>query len=675
MTDMIKVLVRVSSLTFKCKKRVLFENLSFSIGKGITVIEGKSGVGKSSLMKMMAGFIKPTTGTVERNYSSFSYLSAQNLLVDYLTVEENVLFLKDCKTKGIFDEKVFDEELSNAGLEDVYRLKAGELSDGEKRLVSFLICISYEADIYYFDEPFNFLDERRREFVYSLIKRLSLTSGVVLINHVDKDKLNNSFILKIDLDNGCLIKGKEFLTLEKKKTEKTNQQRGLFSIQRKILKSSLSWPILSVLIAFLFCSCLIVSVSSFPLNDESLEQKEVNSDPYEYLNVNGNTQGKSFAFDEYRLSIGMSDLLYSEDFHLEDGRSLKMIIDSSLEADSIYYYQSVNKAPVIDIDQYSNPCQLNIVREDTENRKRLEEEMFSFNVSAIDTDSLIFNPSVFSSLLKNGLLDGFVNKDFSPLVTSSYKVSGLSPFENGIPLGDLDLKIEDTDGVIGIDGVDIGRKIRWINNISFMTNTSFPSSSKKTLHLSPDVLTSLLASDPENVMSVSKRDYVLAKKNGFKYCGEMTLMEKGNEEMKIVFTISSLLSVFMFMVYLIINILAIFFKKDPYLLYVSSLDSSFIHLHKRKLNISIFFSLVLIVYVSSLYYPLCHLLSRIGDDISSLGLLRTLEGSRFVFLEDPVYFCSVSGIGFTVIVLLPVLLFLISVLREYIILIKYRKRL
>jgi phospholipid/cholesterol/gamma-HCH transport system ATP-binding protein len=182
-------------------KQVL-SGVNLLINKGeTTVIIGRSGCGKSVLIKHIVGLLQPDSGWVKVDGQVVSELKTKELyelrkmfgflfqgaaLFDSLTVEENVgLSLVESKNNYSKTEieKVVKEKLELVGLKDIYKLKPAELSGGMKKRVGLARALVTNPEYILYDEPTTGLDPIMSDSIDILIKELSqkikVTSVVV----------------------------------------------------------------------------------------------------------------------------------------------------------------------------------------------------------------------------------------------------------------------------------------------------------------------------------------------------------------------------------------------------------------------------------------------------------------------------------------------------------------
>ena len=168
----------------------------------VTTIIGKSGIGKSVLLKCIANLLEPDAGTIELDGQAisqsrhsaqcdagvtFSYMFQNNALFDSLTAFENVsLPLREASKlkKAEIQERV-DEMLVHLELSDSADRYPGELSGGMKKRVALGRALITKPQVVLFDEPTTGLDPERKFSVFEMIadyrERFGFTA--LLVSH------------------------------------------------------------------------------------------------------------------------------------------------------------------------------------------------------------------------------------------------------------------------------------------------------------------------------------------------------------------------------------------------------------------------------------------------------------------------------------------------------------
>lgn len=169
-------------------------NVSLSVDRGeFLSIIGHSGCGKSSLLNMIAGFIRPTKGkiTVKGNLVEHpgpdrGVVFQDLALFPWLSVLENVTF--GLKMAGMQKNERMDrgkQALQIVGLAGSEHKSVADLSGGMKQRVAIARTLVTEPDILLMDEPFSALDEQTREQLQEELLRIQKETGmtVILVTH------------------------------------------------------------------------------------------------------------------------------------------------------------------------------------------------------------------------------------------------------------------------------------------------------------------------------------------------------------------------------------------------------------------------------------------------------------------------------------------------------------
>lgn len=158
-------------------------NVSVHTGEFVSFI-GPSGCGKSTLLSIIAGLIKPTTGTITRNDSSqIGYMLQQDYLFPWKTIEDNILLGPTLAAKK--DPKVALDLLTIFGLSHTAKLYPAQLSGGMRQRIALARTLAVNPSLLLLDEPFSALDFHSKlmleNFVSNTLKQLQKTA--ILVTH------------------------------------------------------------------------------------------------------------------------------------------------------------------------------------------------------------------------------------------------------------------------------------------------------------------------------------------------------------------------------------------------------------------------------------------------------------------------------------------------------------
>jgi phospholipid/cholesterol/gamma-HCH transport system ATP-binding protein len=211
-------------VSFSYGSRSVLQDVSFSIDTTEKVaVLGGSGEGKTTLLKLILGLLKPESGKIiiegenitEKTEDElrgirmkFSIVFQEGALFDSLSVKENVAFCLREYTR--MSEEEIDQKvrtlLGRVGMEDAIDLKPEELSGGMQRRVAIIRSLAcFEPIMFLYDEPTTGLDRFNADIIYRLISDLCRHGkGFVMVTHELRDaiKISDRFLL---LDKGRLI--------------------------------------------------------------------------------------------------------------------------------------------------------------------------------------------------------------------------------------------------------------------------------------------------------------------------------------------------------------------------------------------------------------------------------------------------------------------------------------
>lgn len=181
-------MLTINDFSYFRNGRLIFGNVGFSVGLGsCLLLVGANGTGKTSLLKIIAGLTKPTSGellwngqNIEELRSDFNsdmcYLGHKNFAKAELTVLENLEFFA-----GISDSEILiPSAIRYFQLEEVLDKKVGKLSAGWQRRVLLAKLLCCPATIWLLDEPTNNLDKLGKELLFNLINVRVKEGGIVI---------------------------------------------------------------------------------------------------------------------------------------------------------------------------------------------------------------------------------------------------------------------------------------------------------------------------------------------------------------------------------------------------------------------------------------------------------------------------------------------------------------
>lgn len=214
-------MIDVKSLSFQYRRngRLVLDKLNFSCEKGtVNVLIGLNGSGKTTLIKIIAGLLENYQGEVfiaEKNLKELSikerakkmaYVAQRSNAIDDFPVSDYLLFgtvnrMSFYQVPSDDDKKRVFDCAEQFGITHLLNKKLGEISGGERLIVSICGAIVQDTDLIVLDEPTSALDIKNQHRVLSIIKKIAKEEGktFILSSHNPNHPLyldSNVFVLK-----------------------------------------------------------------------------------------------------------------------------------------------------------------------------------------------------------------------------------------------------------------------------------------------------------------------------------------------------------------------------------------------------------------------------------------------------------------------------------------------
>lgn len=167
-------------------------DIGFTMQRGeLVCIVGPSGCGKTTLLKCIAGLLKPTAGRVELDGRTVTgpppnmalvFQEYGRSLYPWLTVRGNVeLPLTHKKLSKQERERLIDDALTAVGLDHAGGSYPWQLSGGMQQRVAIARAVAYQPEVLIMDEPFAAVDAQTRADLEDLVRRLHLERGMSIL--------------------------------------------------------------------------------------------------------------------------------------------------------------------------------------------------------------------------------------------------------------------------------------------------------------------------------------------------------------------------------------------------------------------------------------------------------------------------------------------------------------
>lgn len=198
--------IKIQNLSIIFDENIILENINLEINKKITLIQGESGSGKSSLVKVISGLDNHYTGDIIFNNkynlknikrSSITYLSNSSTIFEG-TIRDNL-----CQGVSVLDNHLFSLcedfcvmeliQRNPDGLDYIIEPNQLNLSTGEKQRIALIRAILTEPSILILDEALSNIDEKNKSIILSNLCKLSFK--ILMITHEDIALPNSDVII------------------------------------------------------------------------------------------------------------------------------------------------------------------------------------------------------------------------------------------------------------------------------------------------------------------------------------------------------------------------------------------------------------------------------------------------------------------------------------------------
>lgn len=203
-------MIEIKSVIKQYGKMSALDDVSFNIEEGkITCILGVNGVGKSTILKSIAGLVKFNSGTIlidgekinPKIYNKVAFVPDVDIHFPHLSIKESFAFMKEFYEN--WDEEKAYKMLKMFNLSDDKMIC--ELSKGGRARVKIIIGFAQNAKYILLDEPFSGIDIfKREEFIKAMVEYMSKDQSIIITTH-EINEIENIVDEVIILDEGKVI--------------------------------------------------------------------------------------------------------------------------------------------------------------------------------------------------------------------------------------------------------------------------------------------------------------------------------------------------------------------------------------------------------------------------------------------------------------------------------------
>lgn len=186
-------IIQIQNVSFSYQNNLLFDELNLTLPAGkITCLLGPSGVGKTSLLRLIAKLAPATveeqfSGQIHCDYQQIAYMAQDDLLLPWLSALENAILISNLNHYSRVEHKILIEQarelFARIGLKDCENKLPRELSGGMRQRVALIRTLLANKSIVLMDEPFSGLDAISRFHMQSLAAEVLKNRTVLLVTH------------------------------------------------------------------------------------------------------------------------------------------------------------------------------------------------------------------------------------------------------------------------------------------------------------------------------------------------------------------------------------------------------------------------------------------------------------------------------------------------------------
>lgn len=177
--------IKLTEIYKSYKDVPVLENINILFKKGkTTCIMGASGIGKTTLIRILTGLTKADRGKIQGvDGRKAAVVFQEDALIDHWDALKNVELVCDPS----ITKEMIEEEFFKLGLENYKNKAVSQLSGGMRRRVAILRALMADSDLIVMDEPFSALDEDSKIRVIEYIKMKTKGKTLVVVTHDKED--------------------------------------------------------------------------------------------------------------------------------------------------------------------------------------------------------------------------------------------------------------------------------------------------------------------------------------------------------------------------------------------------------------------------------------------------------------------------------------------------------
>lgn len=194
------ITLELQGISISFGNRAILQEVSYTFTNGIYVISGQSGIGKTTLLNIISGYLNPNSGRLlfKEDYK-IGYCMQEDLNFSNLTVKEN--FYLKCialEREDLFEEKNIIDILSKFHIEKLLESRVSELSGGEKQRLKMAMMLIESPAIILLDEPTSMLDEENKIELVKTIEQVWENKLLIISSHDELVFSRDTTLLRLE---------------------------------------------------------------------------------------------------------------------------------------------------------------------------------------------------------------------------------------------------------------------------------------------------------------------------------------------------------------------------------------------------------------------------------------------------------------------------------------------
>lgn len=350
-------MLKLVNISKSYKKYEAIKNVNATFfDHSLTLIYGKSGNGKTTLLNLLSSLDTPTSGKIYYNEqeinksfgdiyrnSCVSLVSQQLNLINELTIKENLEIACHLAKKEPTDDYIIsileqvnltnDEE----NIQNLLRKKPNEISQGQAQRIAIGRSLIKDTGIIILDEPTSALDDENSTKILELLKTLSKTKTIIISSH-DTTLVKNYADQIFEMRNGTLITEKEFVNnKEIKNIELSKSKKGFLTFfdSFKLALKNLKHKKIKLLTSFLIAIISITSFGFYEILNTTPQSKIALKAQFDNRNSNHYTIVSNYSKYEEYISSGLFWAYHQVEYTNEQLEIIKEITNDRY----LNYYQ------------------------------------------------------------------------------------------------------------------------------------------------------------------------------------------------------------------------------------------------------------------------------------------------------------------------------------------------